>query len=159
LNYYQIELTGPERDLHSGVYGGAVPNPLTILAELFAKLHDKNFRVAVPASMTMSRRFRKPSVNPSMLSPEEKRFREGRRRARLFWRNRFTTVERLWTRPTLELNGVWAATRRGREDRHPVEGVCQILHASGTQSGSAQNRPARREARSKAAAENRSLQI
>src|ERR1700737_1210508 len=48
LNYYQIELTGPARDLHSGVYGGAVPNPLTVLAELFAKLHDKNFRVAVP---------------------------------------------------------------------------------------------------------------
>src|SRR6516225_4104608 len=48
LNYYQIELTGPVRDLHSGVYGGAVPNPLTILAELFAKLHDKNYRVTVP---------------------------------------------------------------------------------------------------------------
>src|SRR6202011_1616036 len=48
LNYYQIELTGPARDLHSGVYGGAVPNPLTILTELFAKLHDKNYRVAVP---------------------------------------------------------------------------------------------------------------
>ncbi|HEY2458102.1 MAG TPA: M20/M25/M40 family metallo-hydrolase, partial [Candidatus Acidoferrum sp.] len=48
LNYYQIELTGPERDLHSGVYGGAVPNPLTILSELFAKLHDKNYRVTVP---------------------------------------------------------------------------------------------------------------
>jgi len=48
LNYYQIELTGPERDLHSGVYGGAVPNPLTILAELFAKLHDKTFHVTVP---------------------------------------------------------------------------------------------------------------
>src|SRR6266852_2672334 len=48
LSYYQIELTGPARDLHSGVYGGAVPNPLTILAELFAKLHDKNFRVAIP---------------------------------------------------------------------------------------------------------------
>src|SRR5262245_8550823 len=47
LNYYQIELTGPVRDLHSGVYGGAVPNPLTILAELFAKLHDKSFRVTV----------------------------------------------------------------------------------------------------------------
>src|SRR5262252_7250059 len=48
LNYYQIELTGPERDLHSGVYGGAVPNPLTVLTELFAKLHDKNFRITVP---------------------------------------------------------------------------------------------------------------
>src|ERR1700739_717151 len=48
LNYYQIELTGPARDLHSGVYGGAVPNPLTILTELFAKLHDKNFKVNIP---------------------------------------------------------------------------------------------------------------
>src|SRR5499427_2642718 len=48
LNYYQIELTGAARDLHSGVYGGAVPNPLTILAELFAKLHDKDFRIAIP---------------------------------------------------------------------------------------------------------------
>src|SRR5215467_216524 len=48
LNYYQIELTGPARDLHSGVYGGAVPNPLTILTELFAKLHDKDMRIAVP---------------------------------------------------------------------------------------------------------------
>src|SRR3989449_11085935 len=47
LNYYQIELTGPSKDLHSGVYGGAVPNPLTVLCELFAKMHDKNFRVAV----------------------------------------------------------------------------------------------------------------
>src|SRR5205085_10989312 len=48
LNYYQMELTGPERDLHSGVYGGAVPNPLTILTELFAELNDNNFRVTVP---------------------------------------------------------------------------------------------------------------
>jgi len=48
LNYYQIELTGPECDLHSGVYGGAVTNALKILTELFAKLHDKNFRVTVP---------------------------------------------------------------------------------------------------------------
>src|ERR1700723_3725285 len=48
LNYYEIEITGPAQDLHSGIFGGAVPNPLTGLAELFAKLHDKNFRVAVP---------------------------------------------------------------------------------------------------------------
>src|SRR5207248_1742863 len=48
LNYYQIELTGPERDLHSGVFGGAVPNPLTVLTELFAKLHDRKFRVTLP---------------------------------------------------------------------------------------------------------------
>src|SRR6201997_5067934 len=63
LNYYQIELTGPARDLHSGVYGGAVPNPLTILTELFAQLHDKNFRITVPGFYddvaTLSREERK----------------------------------------------------------------------------------------------------
>src|ERR1700691_3677142 len=48
LNYYQIEITGPAQDLHSGIFGGAVPNPITILCELFAKLHDKNSRVAIP---------------------------------------------------------------------------------------------------------------
>src|SRR6266849_7082192 len=48
LNYYQIEIAGPAQDLHSGVFGGAVPNPLAVLCELFARLHDKNFRVTVP---------------------------------------------------------------------------------------------------------------
>src|SRR5258707_7245423 len=47
LSYYQIEVTGPARDLHSGVYGGAVPNPLNILTGLVVKLHDQNLHVAV----------------------------------------------------------------------------------------------------------------
>src|SRR6202795_3385701 len=49
LNYYQIENKGPAQDLHSGVFGGAVPNPITILAETIGKLHDKNSQVAVPS--------------------------------------------------------------------------------------------------------------
>jgi acetylornithine deacetylase/succinyl-diaminopimelate desuccinylase-like protein len=64
LNYYQIELTGPARDLHSGVYGGAVPNPLTVLTELFAKLHDKNFRITVPDFTTRWPRFPPLSAKP-----------------------------------------------------------------------------------------------
>src|SRR6202041_76553 len=48
LNYYEIEITGPAQDLHSGLFCGALPNPLTILTELFAKLHDKNFHITVP---------------------------------------------------------------------------------------------------------------
>src|ERR1700719_1340554 len=48
LNYYQLEITGAAQDLHSGVFGGAVPNPITILAEMISKLHDRNFQVAVP---------------------------------------------------------------------------------------------------------------
>src|SRR5437879_13532424 len=48
LNYYQIEVAGPAQDLHSGIFGGAVPNRITILCELFAKSHDHNFRVTAP---------------------------------------------------------------------------------------------------------------
>src|ERR1700690_2410059 len=107
LNYYQIELTGPVRDLHSGVYGGAVPNPLTVLAELFAKLHDKNFRVTVPgfydevASGPASER---KSLNA--LPWNSKDFKKAVSAPDYCGEKGFTTVERLWIRPTLELNGV-----------------------------------------------------
>jgi acetylornithine deacetylase/succinyl-diaminopimelate desuccinylase-like protein len=108
LNYYQIELTGPARDLHSGVYGGAVPNPLTILAELFAQLHDRNFRVAVPgfyekvAKISVSER---KALNA--LPWKKKAFEEAVGAPGYFGERGFTIVEQLWTRPTLELNGMW----------------------------------------------------
>ena len=108
LNYYQIELTGPERDLHSGVYGGAVPNPLTILTELFAKLHDKNFRVAVPAfydQVAKVSNAERKSLNA--LPWKKKDFEKAVGAPGYFGEKGFTTVERLWTRPTFELNGIW----------------------------------------------------
>jgi acetylornithine deacetylase/succinyl-diaminopimelate desuccinylase-like protein len=108
LNYYQLELTGPARDLHSGVYGGAVPNPLTILAELFAKLHDKNFRVTVPGFyddvQTVPASERK-ALNA--LPWKAKDFEKAVGAPGYFGEKGFTTVERLWIRPTLELNGMW----------------------------------------------------
>ena len=108
LNYYQIELTGPVRDLHSGVYGGAVPNPLTILSELFAKLHDKNFRVAVPgfydqvAKLSVGER---KALNA--LPWKKKEFEAAVGAPGYVGEKGFTTIERLWSRPTLELNGIW----------------------------------------------------
>src|SRR5436305_6164748 len=108
LNYYHIELTGPERDLHSGVYGGAVPNPLTILTELFAKLHDKNFRVTVPGFYDQVARVsnaERKSLNA--LPWKKKDFEKAVGAPGYFGETGFTTVERLWIRPTLELNGLW----------------------------------------------------
>jgi acetylornithine deacetylase/succinyl-diaminopimelate desuccinylase-like protein len=108
LNYYQIELTGPAQDLHSGVFGGAVPNPLTILCETIAKLHDKNFRVTVPGFYddvaTLSKKERK-ALNG--LPWKEKEFRKTVGAPGLDGEKGFTIVERLWTRPTLEVNGIW----------------------------------------------------
>ena len=108
LNYYQIELIGPERDLHSGVYGGAVPNPLTVLTELFSKLHDKNYRITVPGFYadvaTVSAKERK-ALNT--LPWKKKDFDRAVGAPEYVGEKGFTTVERLWIRPTMELNGIW----------------------------------------------------
>ena len=108
LNYYQIELTGPERDLHSGVYGGAVPNPLTILCELFARLHDKNFRVNVPGFYDGVAKLSAAERKALRVLPwKEKDFRKAVGAPGYCGEKGFSIVERLWTRPTLELNGIW----------------------------------------------------
>jgi acetylornithine deacetylase/succinyl-diaminopimelate desuccinylase-like protein len=108
LNYYQIELTGPARDLHSGVYGGAVPNPLTVLTELFAKLHDKNFRVTVPGFYDEVAKI--PAAERKALGKlpwKVKDFERAVGAPGYSGEKGFTTVERLWIRPTLEINGIW----------------------------------------------------
>jgi acetylornithine deacetylase/succinyl-diaminopimelate desuccinylase-like protein len=108
LGYYQIELTGPARDLHSGVYGGAVPNPLTILTELFAKLHDKNFRVNVPGFYDDVAALAKPERKALNALPWKKKdFEKAVGAPRYCGEKGFSIVEQLWTRPTLELNGIW----------------------------------------------------
>jgi acetylornithine deacetylase/succinyl-diaminopimelate desuccinylase-like protein len=108
LNYYELEITGPSQDLHSGVFGGAVPNPITILAETIAKLHDKNFRVAVPGFYDdvdeLSRQERK-ALNG--LPWKKKEFRKTVGAPELCGEKGYSIVERVWTRPTLELNGIW----------------------------------------------------
>jgi acetylornithine deacetylase/succinyl-diaminopimelate desuccinylase-like protein len=108
LNYFQIELTGPAHDLHSGVYGGAVPNPLTVLTELFSKLHDKNFRVTVPGFYDdVAKVGAKERKELNALPWKKKDFERAVGAPGYFGEKGFTTIERLWIRPTLELNGLW----------------------------------------------------
>jgi acetylornithine deacetylase/succinyl-diaminopimelate desuccinylase-like protein len=108
LNYYQIELIGPARDLHSGVYGGAVPNPLTILTELFAKLHDKNFRIAIPGFYDDVAKLGSAERKALKALPWKKTDFEIAVGAPGYAGEKgFSIVEQLWTRPTLELNGIW----------------------------------------------------
>jgi acetylornithine deacetylase/succinyl-diaminopimelate desuccinylase-like protein len=108
LNYYQLEIKGPAQDLHSGVFGGAVPNPLTILSEMIAKLHDKNFRVTVPSFyddvVEISRAERKALLS---LPWKEKEFRKTVGAPDLAGEKGYSIVEQVWTRPTLDPNGIW----------------------------------------------------
>jgi acetylornithine deacetylase/succinyl-diaminopimelate desuccinylase-like protein len=128
LNYYQIEITGPAQDLHSGVFGGAVPNPITILAELIAKLHDKNFRVTVPGFYDdvakVSKQERK-ALNS--LPRKEKEFRRTVGAPGLCGEKGFTIPEQLWIRPTLELNGIWGGyTGEGSKTVIPSKAFAKI---------------------------------
>jgi acetylornithine deacetylase/succinyl-diaminopimelate desuccinylase-like protein len=108
LNYYQMEITGPAQDLHSGVFGGAVPNPITILSETIAKLHDRNFRVAIPGfydDVALVSREERKALNS--LPWKEREFRKTVGAPALAGEKGFTIIEQLWTRPTLEVNGIW----------------------------------------------------
>src|SRR5260370_8248395 len=108
LAYEQLEGAGRGRDLHCGVYGGAVRNPLTILTELFAKLHDKNFRVAVPGfydDVAKVGGAERKALNA--LPWKRKDFETAVGAPGYVGEKGFTIVEQLWTRPTFELNGIW----------------------------------------------------
>jgi len=108
LVYYEVEITGAAQDLHSGVFGGAAPNPLTILAELFAKMHDKNFRVTVPgfyddvAKLSVTER---KSLAKLPFKPKD--FLKTVGSPGLEGEKGFSVAEQVWCRPTLELNGIW----------------------------------------------------
>ena len=91
------------REPHSGVYGGAGPNPLTILTELFAKLHDKNLRVTVPGFYDQVAKLSKAERKALNALPwKRKDFEKTVGAPGYCGEKGFTTVERLWTRQTLE---------------------------------------------------------
>jgi acetylornithine deacetylase/succinyl-diaminopimelate desuccinylase-like protein len=128
LNYYQIEITGAAQDLHSGVFGGAAPNPITILAELIAELHDRNFRVTVPSFYddvaVLSKKERK-ALNS--LPWKEKEFRKTVGAPGLAGEKGFSIVEQLWARPTLELNGIWGGyTGEGAKTVIPAKSYAKL---------------------------------
>ncbi|MBE3576475.1 MAG: dipeptidase [Limnochordales bacterium] len=104
----QIDIIGPAHDLHSGVYGGVVANPIHVLAELLASFHDADGRVNIPGFYD--------SVRP--LSPSEREawarlpfsetaFCEEIGVPALTGEKGFSPLERMWGRPTLEVNGIW----------------------------------------------------
>jgi len=108
LAYMEVEVTGPNRDLHSGVYGGAVANPITILAKMIASMHDENNHITVPwfynKVQELSDAERK-ALNSRPFDLEEYKQELGIQEV---WGEKgYTTLERTGVRPTLELNGIW----------------------------------------------------
>lgn len=108
LVYYQVEIAGPAQDLHSGVFGGAVPNPITILCELFAQMHDKNFHVTVPGFYNdVAKLGAAERKSLAKLPFKAKDFQKTVGAPALCGEKGFSIQEQAWCRPTLELNGIW----------------------------------------------------
>ena len=108
LCYMEVEVTGPNKDLHSGVYGGAVANPINILCQMIASLHDKKRRVTVKGFYDdvekLSGKARK-RLNDAPY--DEKIYMKDLGVADLLGESGYTTIERTGIRPTLDVNGIW----------------------------------------------------
>ncbi len=108
----QVDVTGPSRDLHSGSYGGAVCNPIHELAALLAELHHRDGSVAVPGFYEKVREATAEERAQTAAVPfSEEEFLTETGVPAVFGAPGYTTRERIWHRPTLEINGVWGGYR------------------------------------------------
>lgn len=108
LSYLEVEVTGPNRDLHSGVYGGAVANPATILAKMIASLHDENNHITIPGfydKVIQLTEAERKAINNAPYDEDE--YKKDLGVDELWGEKGYTTFERTGTRPTLEVNGIW----------------------------------------------------
>jgi acetylornithine deacetylase/succinyl-diaminopimelate desuccinylase-like protein len=104
----ELTLTGPSKDLHSGRHGGGVANPLHAMAQLIATLHEPNGRVAVAGFYDTVRELSAAErAEIAALPFDEKKYLAQVGALAPFGEPGYTTLERQWTRPTLELNGMW----------------------------------------------------
>src|SRR6266478_6473974 len=104
----ELKVTGPKMDLHSGIYGGAVANPATALAQLLATLHDREGRVAIAGfydRVAPLEDWERKAWQKLPISPDKEMLRETGAPA-LFGEAGFSTLERIWARPTAEINGI-----------------------------------------------------
>jgi len=128
LAYMEIELTGPNRDLHSGSFGGAFANPINELAKLISKLHDKNGRVTIPnfyKDVQKAAKFEKD--NFKKLKFDEAKFAREYGVKELYGEKGYSTLERLWTRPTLDCNGIYGGyTEEGAKTVLPSKATAKI---------------------------------
>jgi len=128
LSYLEVEVTGPNRDLHSGVYGGAVANPINVLSEMIASLHDENDRVTIPGFydnvVELSEADRK-KLNEAPFNLKE--YKRDLEIEDVQGEKGYTTLERTGIRPTLDVNGIWGGyTGEGAKTVLPSKASAKI---------------------------------
>lgn len=128
MAYFQIDVRGPASDLHSGSYGGAVVNPAMALARILATFHDEHGRVAIPGFYDAVRDW-PGHVREQMraLPFSDEAFREETGAPALGGEQGYTTLERLWTRPTCEVNGLLSGyTGEGAKTVLPATAMAKV---------------------------------
>ena len=128
LSYLEVEVTGPNRDLHSGLYGGAVANPINILCEMIAKMKDEKNHIIIPDFyenvIELSDTERKEIARaPFSLN----KYKDALDLSDVHGESGYTTMERTGIRPTLDVNGIWGGyTGEGAKTVIPSKAYAKI---------------------------------
>lgn len=128
LSYLEVAVTGPNRDLHSGIYGGAVANPINVLCEMIASLKDDKGRITIPGFydkvLTLSAEERE-LLNKTPFDLEQ--YKKDLNIGEVAGEEGFTTLERVGIRPTLDVNGIWGGyTGEGAKTVLPSKAYAKI---------------------------------
>lgn len=128
LCYLQLEIEGPSHDLHSGSFGGAVANPVNVLAEILAALKDPQGRITIPGFYDDVRPLSEEERQALASLPfDEEAFRRTAGVPALPGEAGYTTLERIWARPTLDLNGILGGfTGEGSKTIIPARAMAKV---------------------------------
>lgn len=128
LSYIEVEVTGANRDLHSGTYGGAVANPITILSKMIASCHDENNHITIPGfydDVVTASPAERELINKAPY--DEKAYKDELGIQEVWGEKGYSTYERTGIRPTLEVNGIWGGyTGEGAKTVLPSKAYAKI---------------------------------
>jgi acetylornithine deacetylase/succinyl-diaminopimelate desuccinylase-like protein len=128
LVYFQIDLRGTKSDLHSGVFGGAVANPAMVLAQILAQMKDRGGRVKIPGFYDKVRALSDAERDAWKTLPfSEKKYKKDLGAPKLAGESGFSVLERVWARPTFEVNGLLAGfTGEGAKTVIPAVSMAKV---------------------------------
>ncbi|HNW77114.1 MAG TPA: dipeptidase [Bacteroidales bacterium] len=128
LAYMEVEVTGPNKDLHSGIFGGAVANPANVLAKMIASLTDEKGRITIPGFYDDVLVISREERNEMAKAPfDQQKYMKDLEVEELFGEEGYTTKERTGIRPTLDVNGIWSGyTGAGSKTVLPAKAYAKI---------------------------------
>jgi acetylornithine deacetylase/succinyl-diaminopimelate desuccinylase-like protein len=128
LSYFQIDLKGTNSDLHSGSFGGAVANPAFVLGQILSQMKDRGGRIKIPGFYDDVRALTEEErAEWKRLPFNETRYRKELGAPKLFGESGYTTLERVWARPTFEVNGLLAGfTGEGAKTVIPATAMAKV---------------------------------